>query len=495
MSCNIRMESATGSPFLLLPTEIHLAILGHCDAFTQALALATTCKQLWSTWNNHQKALLYPIGRNSVVAFDDALVAIRATDIAERQYQALALRASGIELCEEGQPPDTINPRKLEPQFSHPSVEEIVRVFDLKHMIDYMLYVGHESKNLHLCCLQSTSSLKLPRACSESPPCGSYLGESFETGETTPSILDFKVYSSVYRFLMVSAVLSKIYWEPLFSDDPRAERLRKALACPLPFGMVEDNPLYRYSSYQIRRLLDEDISYICERPCYNKRASPSQLDRVFGDLAEYLIEKGTQEAPNDSESQKPQKSHESSYDRRDIREASVVQLVMSMITCHEFFWCAAQGQLTRASHWANRILTVHQTGISYKKIPVIFLGIHSVLDLYVPANFPELPRHPDIQLDGRPVGFGKDDMALRQVSLLRLFKLIYRKVSGYDDEDNELPFELGFFEYLLARHFSSKVLFTWGYGNSIYSNYMSQGTAFRNVEQFRNDIPGILASV
>ncbi|KAK6527445.1 hypothetical protein TWF694_004434 [Orbilia ellipsospora] len=482
------MESSANSLFLLLPTEIHLTVLGHCESFTHALALATTCTQLWSTWNTHRKAVLYLIGRNSIVAFDDALVAVRATDIAERQYQALALRASGVELSKDEQPPDNINVRKLEPQFSPPSIEEIARVFDLKHLVDYMLYVGHETKSLHIGCLQSTSSLSLPRTCDVSP-----LGDQ-DSQEPSPQVLDFKVCSSMYRFFMVSAVLSKTYWEPLFADDPRASRVRNALTGSLPFGMVENNPSQIQLDFQTRRLLEADISYICQWPCYNtERASPRQLDGVFGDLAEYLIEKGRKEAPDSPE---PQESQESSSDRRDIRAASVVQLVMAIITCHEFFWCSAQQQLAGASHWAPRILTVHQTGISYKKIPAIFLGIHSVLDFYVPATFPELQRHHNIQLDVRQIGFGKDDVALRQVSLLRLYRTIYRRTTGHNNPDpgyTDLPFELGFFEYLLERNFGTKVLFTWGYGSSNYSNFMSQGMAFRSVEQFKNDIPGLLA--
>ncbi|KAF3933788.1 hypothetical protein ABW20_dc0101899 [Dactylellina cionopaga] len=398
----------------------------------------------------------------------------------------MALRASfpDVPVPSEGQPPSKIDVRRLGPEHNPPSVEEIDRVLDLRHLIDYILHIGHEKQNLHIGCLQTNSHAPLPRVCTMP------LEDESSPWQDSPETVDFKVYASMYRFFMVSAAMSKPYWEPFFSEDPRAARLRRVFASPLPFGQIDRSAP---SVAESQLLNDEDLLYFRQFPCYNKNSvSLRDLDGVFGDLADYLVEKGQHEGIRSLGQIPSGTAHGGSKSKE---EAGAIQSLMMLITCHEFFWRVAQRQLSRFSGSDDRLLTIHGTGIRYKKVPAIFLGIHAIVDIYIPANLADLQQHPNIQLDARPVGFGRDNRPLRQLRLLQIFQVLYRGVSPLIPwgGDTDLPFELGLFEYALRKHFDLRVSFSWGYTNTRYSTYMAEGMAFRGVRQFTGDLIGLLS--
>ncbi|KAK6503893.1 hypothetical protein TWF481_008894 [Arthrobotrys musiformis] len=475
------METTTASPFLNLPNEIFIEILKRCTTFKGAVALAMTCRQLGSIWKNHQKAAIPHIGSNCIVAFDDALKAVRAIDMAERQYQVLAFRSNGVNANvvenDLNRTPARIPIHLLGPHFNPPSPDELIRVFDLKYFVEAALFLGHEQRNIHIFCQQSSSDIRLTVPCQHSVD-----GSQPATPSATREV-DFKIYASMYRFFLVSAVLSSVYWEPFFAVHPQSATLRREFAGPsivLPQHMPMES------------LGVEDLSYLRRWACYNKRrASQARLDEVFGDLAEYLVEKGMKEAVWSASSTS---TTQQSTEDRDVRSAGAVQTIMMIIGCHELFWCVAQQQLNCAGRAIERS-PAWLDGIRYKRIPVTFLGIHGALDACIPHNASDIPRHPDIQLRTRPLGVGSDinGRPLRQVRLLRLFHelLYYDRREGSVDSD--LPYELGFFEYVLRRYFGLKVQFEWGYSQTVYSRYLAHGTAFRAVDPFRRNIPNILS--
>ncbi|KAF3159382.1 hypothetical protein TWF788_003791 [Orbilia oligospora] len=260
------MENISQSPILNLPNEIHVEIFKRCTGFKDAVTLAVTCQQLHCIWENHQKAVISHIGGSCIVAFDDALRAVRAIDMAERQHQVLALQSSGVNVADAEKPPKRIPIHRLGSSSSMPSPDEITRVFDLKYFVEAALFLGHQEKGVHIFCQQSSSKLRLPGLCPRAVD-GSHAGISAKEA-------DFKIYASMYQFFLVSAVLSSVYLEPFFTDHPTSTILRAN------FSTIPAYPKFGA----------EEVSYLRQWACYNKQhASQAQLDGIFGELGDYLI--------------------------------------------------------------------------------------------------------------------------------------------------------------------------------------------------------------
>ncbi|KAF3173317.1 hypothetical protein EYR41_009964 [Orbilia oligospora] len=461
------MGNISQSPILNLPNEIHIEIFKRCTSFKDAVTLVVTCQQLHRIWENHQKAVISHIGGRCIVAFDDALRAVRAIDMAERQHQVLALQSSGANVADAEKPPKRIPIHRLGSSSNPPSPDEITQVFDLKYFVEAALFLGHQENGVHIFCQQSSSKLRLPGLCPHGVD-GSHAGVSAKE-------VDFKIYASMYRFFLVSAVLSSVYLEPFFTDRPTSTTLRTV------FSTIPAYP----------RFGAEEVSYLRQWACYNKQhASQAQLDGTFGELGDYLIERGRKDAGwNEtviSDARQPNND-------RDAQTANAVQTFMMIIGCHELFWRVAQQELYSAGRAFDRE-PVWFDGLEYRHCPVTFLGIHGALDAWIPKNAADILRHPSIQFVSRPVGSGADGNPLGQIRLLKLFHYFSSLDDMYGSPESDLPYELGFFEYVLKRNFGLKLRFKWGYGETVYNSYLLHGTAFRGAEQFRRDVPKILLS-
>ncbi|KAK6515985.1 hypothetical protein TWF281_004575 [Arthrobotrys megalospora] len=473
------------SPFMNLPNEIHIEIFKNCATFTDAIAFSATCQQLQSVWKTHRRAVASQIARSGIVAFDDALRTVRATNMAEEQYKALRMEAYGISAGPDDgpRPPNKIPIHSLGADSCLPSHEEILQVFDLKDFVEAALFLGHEQKHIHIFCQQSSSAMRLPVPCQ-------YSVDSTQAG-IPPEETDFKIYASMYRYFFISAVLSTVYWEPFFASDPRAAALRRDFAYPAGINA---------SHIQNRRITADELTYFRRWPCYNKRhASQSQLDEVFGEPAQYLVGRGRKEAIWDwrlvyrtvLDGDQRQTSD------RDFQTAGAVQTIMMIIACHELFWCVAQQQLNSAGRAVHRN-PMYLSGVRYKRAPITFLGIHGAMEAIIPTDMLRnynLVQNFQIQLVPKPTEAGADRRSLKQVRLLRLFHELLYHDGRADELGSNLPYELGFFEYALRRHFGLRVQFAWGYSHTTYSRYLAHGTAFRAVEPFRRDVQDILSRV
>lgn len=58
------------------PTEVLLGIFQNCDDFRDVLALASTSAQLHSIWLREQNSIIWNVGHQNVICFDDALIAV-----------------------------------------------------------------------------------------------------------------------------------------------------------------------------------------------------------------------------------------------------------------------------------------------------------------------------------------------------------------------------------------------------------------------------------
>jgi hypothetical protein len=66
-------------PSICLP-EILIQILASCDTFAQAVALSSTCKDVYAVWLSNTSPILDRVGRQCIPAFDEAVVAVGARD-------------------------------------------------------------------------------------------------------------------------------------------------------------------------------------------------------------------------------------------------------------------------------------------------------------------------------------------------------------------------------------------------------------------------------
>ncbi len=68
----------SGSPLLVgLPAEILVIILRGCHDFTDLVAFSSTCSRLNSLWKSNVPSILDSIAPRCILAFDEALVAVR----------------------------------------------------------------------------------------------------------------------------------------------------------------------------------------------------------------------------------------------------------------------------------------------------------------------------------------------------------------------------------------------------------------------------------
>jgi hypothetical protein len=59
-----------------MPPEVLVHILQNCHDFADVLAMVSTCKRLRSVWATNIESVIWFVGKRSIVAFDDALMAV-----------------------------------------------------------------------------------------------------------------------------------------------------------------------------------------------------------------------------------------------------------------------------------------------------------------------------------------------------------------------------------------------------------------------------------
>ena len=74
-------DTAAMNTLSCMPPEIVVRILQSCSDFCQLLALASTCKHIYSVWTQNSQAIITKalIATLNVQSFDDALLAVRST--------------------------------------------------------------------------------------------------------------------------------------------------------------------------------------------------------------------------------------------------------------------------------------------------------------------------------------------------------------------------------------------------------------------------------
>ncbi|KAJ6788308.1 hypothetical protein PWT90_05120 [Aphanocladium album] len=209
-----------------VPSEVVSLILENCDTARDALALASTCKHMYHEWRKHGARAVWLIWKDDMHALDEALIAVRATQIVvDRQN------------CNQ-QLPVEMNLSLLSSEHRVASLPELSAISDLRRVVGLM-------------CKKATSWVlyHVPE-----------IDDGGELPEHLPECHN-RIIKSMYRALAVAAALSGLYNEPTFEADPAIT--------PENFSKVDKERLVKFAAYQIA-------------------SSHKDEERMFGGVAEWL---------------------------------------------------------------------------------------------------------------------------------------------------------------------------------------------------------------
>ncbi|KAL3496080.1 hypothetical protein BJX62DRAFT_134548 [Aspergillus germanicus] len=181
-------------------------------------------------------AIIWSVAINSIVAFEEALVAVRATAIARESFQRLEL------------PPHPFPLDDIDGRLHKPSLDELKSVFKLQRITRYT----------------EVSLLK--------------------TDDYIPKddlIWRERLHRALYRLFLAGAALAGAYHEPFLSNTPhRPDRFLQGYTHQL--GQPFDEQLFG------EVLTTQDFAYLLQFPIYDFE-SLEQHHAAFGPLAEFLV--------------------------------------------------------------------------------------------------------------------------------------------------------------------------------------------------------------
>ncbi|KAJ6780119.1 hypothetical protein PWT90_03832 [Aphanocladium album] len=219
------------------PTEVIVLILHQADSASDAVALGSACQRTNSIWQRHSASILWSVKCRQIPGFDDALIASRLTKrVADAQ-------AGGDRLPTDVAPADWSGFRR------RPSVCEIKVACDFVHFskamqiaIFHMKDISGHIRDIGL----GQHGAKLP----EKP-------ERMAEWQA-------RVSKAIYRSLIIGASLAGYYTQPFFEASTEG------------------------SATEISGESVSDI--LCKFTVYNCASDPSNEERVFGKLGEWLVE-------------------------------------------------------------------------------------------------------------------------------------------------------------------------------------------------------------
>ncbi|KAK6519781.1 hypothetical protein TWF506_000077 [Arthrobotrys conoides] len=442
------------SLFLNLPTEVLIGIIRSCSNFKQALSLIATCKHLYLLWKTFSTSMVSYIGRNAIPAFDDALMAVRATEHAAAYYTHLVHVAKGLATISPPPPSRVSINTLISNGAAKASVYEAKKVLELKLFVDYSFYLSHHPTTAtHLACLtQKSTSIPLPTECvyrrqeleramedacthkstsanaSDDPEKEE---ETIQRDDEEERYLESLVYAGMYNFFTLSAILTNRYYEPFFTKNCIATSLREGYEIFWPRevsndpyiaaavdsgapGIIDENT-ERLREYYLpmRQLRDEEVEYLMEWDVFNKskfrEMRQGGLAEAFDEVATYLCDRAknriknrpakkptTPENGTQKQEQKVDEEGEGEY-LFDISTAAEIQQMMILNNCYEV-WMRMRERMdslvepVRLTH-EKLLYALNRDDISLTTIPVVFHAIYGVGDAMMPSTIEDFRTH------------------------------------------------------------------------------------------------------
>ncbi|KAH6691349.1 hypothetical protein F5X68DRAFT_201752 [Plectosphaerella plurivora] len=111
--------------FMRCPTELLAAIMGSCESLCDVKSLMLTCRRNHVVWLAHAPVIIAAVAPRTVLLFDEALMAVRATEMVHQAELAAQL-------------PPAIDPRSLPISCRLPTPSELTAVVDLNRFAEYI---------------------------------------------------------------------------------------------------------------------------------------------------------------------------------------------------------------------------------------------------------------------------------------------------------------------------------------------------------------------
>ncbi|KAK6502042.1 hypothetical protein TWF481_009858 [Arthrobotrys musiformis] len=437
------------SRLLTIPTEVQIEIFQSCGTFKQALSLAVTCKHLHRVWETYSTSIVSPIGRSSIPAFDDALMAVRATEHAAVYYTHLVHEAKGLPTSSPP-PPSRVSISTLtSASAAKASISEAKKVIDLKLFVDYSFYLSHNpTAATHLACLtQKSTYIPLPveceyrkkererangigdtPSCTHSPTSSDNSNNNDDDDKEREWNLESLVYGGMYNLFTLSAILTNRYYEPFFTKNGVSVNLREGYEIFWPReapndpyiaaavdsgapGIIDENT-ERLREYYLpmRQLKDGEVEYLMEFDVFNKRkfkeARQGGLAEAFDEISDYFCErakkrmKPTPKKPKVPISQTNGKGDgqvEAEEYLFDVSTAAEIQQMLILNNCYEV-WMRMRERMdsllepVRLTH-EKLLYALNRDDIKLTTIPVVFHAIYGVGDAMMPSTIEDFKTH------------------------------------------------------------------------------------------------------
>ncbi|PLN83321.1 hypothetical protein BDW42DRAFT_165179 [Aspergillus taichungensis] len=242
-----------------LPQEVVALLLQNCDSFSQLRSLILTCKWIHVAWEVNKPAILWHVGRAQIPGWSDAIIAIRATEIAKD-----ALLRGEL-------PPDPFPVSKLSGETCRPSLEELKQVQSLQKVAKYL-----ESEML---ASDEDLFISMPDdQCDVGP---------IELARFAWHVWREEFCRAIYRHLTAGAILCRAYLAPIVSDARPADFLA-AFISNIESG--EDLADVTTSWFS-----DSDRRYLSTAPVYQV-PDGGQSENAFQPLEDVFVEESRKRA-------------------------------------------------------------------------------------------------------------------------------------------------------------------------------------------------------
>ncbi|KAF3358208.1 hypothetical protein VdG1_02985 [Verticillium dahliae VDG1] len=245
---------------LSCPTEITVQIISLCDGLTDMLALASTCRQLHVMWEKAAPPLIWSTGRREIPAFEEALMAVRATNLVRPAFEAGEL------------PPRITSLGKLTGASRKPSHAELIQVLQMQHVAACLEHMFFYSGKMIF------GQSKWTGLVHPDPPNSSITGPSDDGAEHARLLSQWKdnFRRATYRLFLAGAGLAHAYHEPFFRSLEQGERY--------------------FSEPSTRESWERDNDYLGTFAVYNHELQGDKNAEAFGPLSSWIVETARTEA-------------------------------------------------------------------------------------------------------------------------------------------------------------------------------------------------------
>ncbi|RDW67388.1 uncharacterized protein DSM5745_09254 [Aspergillus mulundensis] len=276
-------KGATMHTLTTLPEELLALVLQNCTSFAQLHSAILTSRTLYTVWRNNQRTILWQVGQSSVPGFSEALIAVRATDIAKSSVLRGEL------------PPHPFPINDLSGEDSKPTLAEVQQVQSFACLAAYLesrTRCGHDKKKNFL-------------------PHRWYF-DSLSWSKETWSTWRESYHRALYRYLTAGAVLCRAYYEPLLSEKKPTGFLYSLLS------MLEGKvPRSANSEYYPVWFTEEEKGYLRSVPLYSSQGYDGGWEEAFRPLEELFVQESrknafprpSKEHPSPSESKSQRRLH------------------------------------------------------------------------------------------------------------------------------------------------------------------------------------------